>query len=350
MGLNGGLKVMRERSGSIDTVGEFFEGKTLEHLTGCASKPEVVFAATAYDGGYRTRDGGKTWEKIMEGDVRAFTVDPHDERVVYMGIGPIRIFRSDDGGTSWEPLDGLLDVSDEVKQKWDVPPRLRGIEKPHVRYVFVHPDDENLLFVLLEHGGVLLSRDRGKTWEDRSDGIDYVDMHYIENFPGSKERYYVSSARGFFRSDDCGKQWRRVENGMPWGYTPLYSYSHEWHFLPGDSPRMVLCAARGSPGVWSREKTDPKGHILLSDDAGENWRVATQGLEKENPWMPWVLLQHPTDREALFAGMGDGARGYGFDPKERGKGAFYLSRDRGESWEALLPEMPSILTAWVAAD
>src|SRR5213592_1342417 len=87
--------------------------------------------------------------------------------------------------------------------------------------------------VLLEHGGVLLSRDRGKTWEDRSKGIDYVDMHYIENYPGSQERYYVSSARGFFRSDDCGKQWYPVENGMPWADTPLYCYSHEWHFLPG---------------------------------------------------------------------------------------------------------------------
>jgi photosystem II stability/assembly factor-like uncharacterized protein len=350
MGLNGGLKVMRGRAGSIDAVGDSFEGKTLEHLTGCAGRPEVVFAAVAFDGGYRTRDGGKTWEKIMEGDVRAFTVDPHDEKVVYMGIGPIRIFRSEDGGTSWEPLDGLLEVSDEVKAKWDVPPRLRGIEKPHVRYIFVHPDDADLLFVLLEHGGVLLSRDRGKTWEDRSEGIDYVDMHYIENYPGSKERYYVSSARGFFRSDDCGRQWRRVENGMPWGYTPLYSYSHEWHFLPGNSPRMVLCGGRGSPGVWSREKTDPKGHILISENGGDSWRVATQGLEKENPWMPWALLRHPTDAAALFCAMGDGARGYGFDPKARGRGAFYLSRDRGDSWEAILPETPSILTAWVAPE
>jgi hypothetical protein len=67
-----------------------------------------------------------------------------------------------------------------------------------VRHIFIHPDDQDLLFVLLEHGGVLLSRDRGKSWEDRSTGIDYVDMHYIGNYPGSEDRYYVSSARGFF--------------------------------------------------------------------------------------------------------------------------------------------------------
>jgi photosystem II stability/assembly factor-like uncharacterized protein len=267
-----------------------------------------------------------------------------------MGIGPIRLFRSEDNGKSWEPLDGMLEFGDDVKKKWGVPPRLVGVEFPHVRHIFVHPDDQNLIWVLLEHGGNLLSRDRGKTWEDRSAGIDYVDMHYIENYPGSKDRYYVSSARGFYRSDDAGQHWRRAENGMPWAYTELHSYSHEWHFLPGEKPRMVLCGGKGSPGVWNRERIHPHGCILLSDDGGDSWRVVTRGLEKENPWMPWVLLRHPTDPHSLFCGMGDGARGYGFDARITGKGAFYTSRDRGESWEPVMRDTPSILTAWVAAN
>jgi photosystem II stability/assembly factor-like uncharacterized protein len=345
---NGGLQVMESRSGSLNTVGEFFAGKTLEHLIGCRTKPEIVFAAVAFDGGYRSEDAGQTWTKIMEGDVRTFTVDPHDERVVYMGIGPIRLFRSEDGGKSWEPLDAMLDFGDDVKAKWGVPARLKDIEFPHVRHIFIHPDDQNLIWVLLEHGGNLLSRDRGRSWEDRSTGIDYVDMHYIENYPGSKERYYVSSARGFYRTDDAGRHWRRVENGMPWAYTDLYSYSHEWHFLPGARPRMVVCGGKGSPGVWAREKMNPKGHIMLSDDGGESWRVVTEGLARENPWMPWVLVHHPWEPDALFCGMGDGARGYGFDARVKGQGALYTSRDRGESWQPVLHDIPSILTAWVA--
>ncbi|HZD41441.1 MAG TPA: hypothetical protein VE131_12005 [Terriglobales bacterium] len=345
---NGGLKVMEDRTGQMTTVGEFFPGKTLEHLIGCAKRPEVVFAAVAFDGGYRSEDAGKSWSKIMEGDVRTFTVDPHDERMIYMGMGPIRLLRSEDNGKTWEPLDGMLDFGEDVKKKWGVPARLVGVESPHVRHIFVHPEDRNLLWVLLEHGGNLLSKDRGKTWEDRSAGIEYVDMHYVEAYPGSTDRYYVSSARGFYRTDDAGKQWRRVENGMPWGYSEIYSYSHEWHFLPGAKPRMVVCGGKGSPGVWSRERIHPHGCILLSDDAGENWRISTEGLEQENPWMPWVLLRHPTDPQGLFCGMGDGARGYGFDARIRGKGAFYLSRDRGESWSPVLQDTPSILTAWVA--
>jgi len=345
---NGGLKVMENRSGGLQTVGEFFAGKTLEHLIGSRKNPEIVFAAVAFDGGYRSNDAGKSWTKIMEGDVRTFTIDPHDERVVYMGIGPIRLFRSEDTGKTWQPLDGMLDFGDDVKKKWGVPAQLVGVEFPHVRHIFIHPDDRNLIYVLLEHGGVLMSRDGGKTWYDRTIGISYVDMHYIENYPGSKERYYVSSARGFFRSDNGGEHWRRVESGMPWGYTELHSYSHEWHFMPGDTPRMVLCGGKGSPGVWRREKIHPHGCILLSDDGGESWRVSTRGLDRENPWMPWVLLHHPTDPNALFCGMGDGARGYGFDARIQGKGGLYVSRDRGDSWESVMQNTASILTAWVA--
>ena len=146
---NGGLKVMEGRFGSINSVAEHFPGVTLEHLIGCKKKPEIIFAAVAFDGGYRSDDAGKSWTKIIDGDVRTFTVDPHDEHVVYMGIGPIRLFRSEDGGKKFEPLDGMLDFGDEVKKKWSVPAQLVGIEFPHVRHIFVHPDDQNLIFVLL---------------------------------------------------------------------------------------------------------------------------------------------------------------------------------------------------------
>ena len=75
------------------------------------------------------------------------------------------------------------------------------------------------------------SRDRGKSWTDASAGIGYVDVHVIDNYPGSATRYYLSSAQGFYRTDDAGDRWYRAENGMPWADTPAYCYSHEWKML-----------------------------------------------------------------------------------------------------------------------
>jgi len=346
---NNGLKVMRARGTSMTEIGEFFPGKTLEHLMGCRHKPQVVFAAVAFDGGYRTEDGGKSWRKVLDGDVRTFTVDPHDERVIYAGKGPIGLLRSEDNGLSWEPLDGLLRMPDAVKSKWSVPAAYHGKIPPHVRHIFVHPDDARLIYLTLEHGGIVFSRDRGETWQDASAGIAYLDMHMLRNHPGYKERYFVSSARGFYRSDDGGGEWRRAEQGMPWAYTERYSYSHEWLFCAGAPLRMVLGGAKGSPGVWRRENTTPLGHVLLSDDDGESWRPAAN-LPEDMPWAPWVLLHHPTDPNTIFAGMGDGARGFGFDPTQRGEGGFYLSEDRGETWQCIMSGLPSVLTAWVAAD
>jgi len=345
LGHNRGLEVLEANGASPRPVGTFFESGTLEDLTGSRTKPEIVFAAVMHDGGYRSRDAGKTWAKVLDGDVRCFTIDPHDERVVYAGSGPVRLFRSEDGGTSWEPLDGMLDFSPEVKKKWAVPPPYRGREEAHVRQVFVHPDDSQLLFVLLEHGGVLLSSDGGKTWDDRSTGIDYVDMHKLENYPGSKERFYVSSAQGFYRTDDRGAHWYRTEKGMPYADKPVWCYSHEWKFVNAGHPRMVVCGSRGSPGVWGFDHGDPDGHILVSDDGGANWRVVTHGLEK---WVPWVLTSHPSDPKTLFCGMGNGERGYFIDTSVRGDGALYVSHDAGESWNPLLPNMPAVQTAWIA--
>ena len=344
-----GLTVLQGTGGSLSEEGSFFDGKTLEHITGCRENPNVAFAAVAFDGGYRTEDGGRHWQKILDGDVRTFTLDPHDERVVYAGSGPVRLWRSEDNGVTWEPLDGLLQVPEGVKNQWSVPAAYDGAVAPHVRHIFIHPDDKSLLYVSLEHGGIVVSRDRGATWQDVSAGIDYLDMHMLHNLPGDTDRYFVSSARGFFRTDDGGGHWHRAEDGMPWAYTEMYSYSHEWLFCQGDKPRMVLGGAKGSPGVWRREKIKPGGHILLSDDEGTTWRGAAN-LPVDMPFAPWVLLHHPTEAGTLFAGMGDGARGFGFDPDVRGEGAFYRSDDRGETWDCIMPDLPSVLTAWVAAD
>lgn len=346
---NSGLQVGVISKGEFRVDGEFFAGRTVEHLEGCRDQPNIVFAAVAFDGGYRTSDGGKTWDKIMDGDVRTFAVDPHDENVVYMGTGPVRLYRSRDRGATWEPVDTMLDFPPEVKAKWGPPPAYQDTQTAHVRHIYIHPANRDLMFVLLEHGGVLLTRDGGRSWTNRSAGIDYLDMHMIGHVPGGPDRFCVSSARGFYRTDDAGEHWHRVEQGMPFAGSKKNCYSHEWHTVPGDVPRMIVCGGRGSPGVWEVEKTHPHGHLLISDDAGDTWRFPKSGLSDQEIYMPWTIAAHPTDPATLYCGFGDGGRGFLMKPGEPGHGALYMSSDRGDSWTPVLTNTAAITTVWIAA-
>jgi hypothetical protein len=71
---------------------------------------------------------------------------------------------------------------------------------------------------------------------------------------------------------------------------------------------------------------------------------------QECPGCPGYWYPTRKTLRLVFAGMGDGSRGFGFNPKEKGHGALYVTRDRGESWEPILVESPSILTVSVAAN
>ena len=108
-------------------------------------------------------------------------MDLHDEWVIYPGGGPIRLFRSEDIGLTWEPIDSLLSLLASVQSQWTVPTTYPGETPPHICTVFVHPNNDKRIFLALEHGGIIYSNDRRANWADASIGIDYPDMHVIRN-------------------------------------------------------------------------------------------------------------------------------------------------------------------------
>ena len=139
-----------------------FAGKVVDSVWGCRNLPEVVFVGVTFDGLYRTRDAGKHWQRVLEGDIRWVTVDPTDEHVVYAGTEPVRLYRSEDSGDSWEELQSLQGLPEEVREKWWFP---LSPHHGHVRHIYIDPDNDRCLYLCLEHGGILRSSDRGSTWK-----------------------------------------------------------------------------------------------------------------------------------------------------------------------------------------
>jgi photosystem II stability/assembly factor-like uncharacterized protein len=342
-GTQHGLLVWRSRNNGWEEVARSFADGIIDSICGCKKTPERVFVGVTHDGLYRTYDGGRSWAKVLDGDIRSVTVDPTEENVVYAGVEPVGLYRSEDRGDHWQELTSLKELPQEVRENWRFPqPPHQG----HIRNIFIREDNPNTLHLCIEHGGIVRSFDRGKTWEDVSKGIDYLDIHVIANLPHSQERYFVATARGFFTSDDPAQGWRRAENGL------TRDYFHDFLFLNRGSenaaPVMLLASADKSPGFWRRENRGARAALFKSNDGAQSWTRITNGLADDLDSMIWAMAHHPTDSNSVFAGFGNVARGHASGAG--GAGDLMISRDVGESWERLDIDLPADRVLWVAAD
>lgn len=342
-GTQHGLIVWKSSNGGWEEVSRGFTDGIIDSIAGCHSQPERAFVGVTHDGLYHTQDGGKNWVKVLQGDIRSVTVDPTNEDVIYTGVEPVTLYRSEDRGESWEELASLKELPDEVRKNWWFPqPPHQG----HVRHIFIHPDDPKTIYLCLEHGGVVRSFNRGRSWEDVSKGIDYLDIHVISNLPHRFDRYYLATARGFFTSHDPAEGWIRAENDL------TRDYFHDFLFLPpsraGENPTMLLATADKSPGFWRREGRGARAAVFKSVDCAQSWQQVGKGLPDNLDPMVWALVHHPHDSNAVFAGLGDVARGHASG--SGGAGTILITRDRGESWEKLKIELPADRVLWAAAD
>jgi hypothetical protein len=341
-GTQEGLFVWRSKNGSWENVSVAFKTGTIDAIDGLRSKPNVVYLGVTQDGLYRTDDAGMSWYRVFEGNVRAVTVDPTDEQVIYVGVEPIHLYRSENGGKSWEELVGVQALPPEVKKKWTFP---RPPHREHVRHIFVHPDDSALLHVCLEHGGIIRSDDRGRNWEDVSQGIDYVDIHHFSSPPGRKDLFFVATARGFFKTNDPRQGWQRAENGF------TRDYFHDFVFLPGNPGAMLVATADKSPGYWDRPER-AQGAVFRSRNLAASWERVGVGkwLPQNMKQMVWALAQHPEDPSIVYAGLGAVSRGRSADASQRGEGDILVTEDQGDSWERLPLDLPADRVLWIGAD
>jgi hypothetical protein len=214
-----------------------------------------------------------------------------------------------------------------------------------VRHIFVHPDDPKILHVCLEHGGIIRSFDRGQSWQDVSGGIDYLDIHHISSAPSRNDLYFVATARGFFKAGDPGQGWQRAENGF------TRDYFHDFVFLPGTTPAMLVATADKSPGYWDRPER-AQGAVFRSRNLATSWERVGVGkwLPENMQQMVWALAQHPEDPSIVYAGLGAVSRGRSADASQKGHGDILVSADQGDNWDRLPLDLPADRVLFVASD
>jgi photosystem II stability/assembly factor-like uncharacterized protein len=260
--------VLRLRDGAFEPLG--LAGHS---VTALDATDDALLAGTYGDGLFRSADGGQTWERIDTGLTAA--------TFRFLGGGlagtePARVYRTSDGGRSWEELVGITRIPGH--EQWFLPysPRAGAARNAYV-------SGERWL-VAAEVAGLLRSEDGGDTWVCEPVAGD-EDVHHVTGHPDDPDIVYVSLGTasltrrggqhgGIARSRDGGQTWAKVETD----YTRAT-------IVPPARPDLVLAGPARRVG---RE-----GRIVVSRDAGETWEPAGHGIDVPMPDMVELFVAAP---------------------------------------------------------
>ena len=251
--------------------------------------PNTLYVGTTGEGIFKSEDGGGTWEKLSGTEhprVTALSVSPTDG-AVYAGTEPSALFVSRDGGASWRELEGMRHLPSAPT--WSFPPRPWT---SHVRAIALSYADPNLVVVGIELGGVLRSTDGGETWQDQRPGAQ-ADCHSLFAHPGAPELLYEAGGGGFAQSTDFGESWEGSDGGMDLHYV--------WGLAAdAEDPSLVYSSAAAGPGL--AHGGGPSDATIYGRSGNEPWRAVLEGLAE----FPYALCQDPEIPSTLYAGLGDG--------------------------------------------
>jgi hypothetical protein len=267
---------------------------------------------------------------------RIWAIKPAEEDgVLWAGIAPASLWRSEDGGESWELNRGLWDVP--TRPEWN--PGAGGL---CLHSIATWPGEPDRLAVGISAAGVWLSDDRGKSWRTGYTGLDpgYVPdeerevthalcVHNMHRAPRRPERLFLQFHGGVYRSDDAGESWSDIAEGLPSSFGfPLVTD-------PADPDRAFVI-----PLVADVDRVTPDGKVRVfeTSDAGASWSARSAGLPDKDAYL--TVLRQAFDR----GGEGPGIELY-FGATS---GDVFGSPNGGASWFAARENLAPVTSVRVA--
>jgi photosystem II stability/assembly factor-like uncharacterized protein len=266
-----------------------------------------AWCGTHRRGVFRSEDGGRSWQSVgLAGKlIMAVTASPAERDVVYVGTEPSEVWRSDDAGSSWEQTSTLETLPSSTE--WSFPPRP---DTHHVRWIACHSLAAGRLWVAIEAGALVSTIDGGRTWRDRVHGAPW-DTHELAVHQKAPDVLRVSAGDGYFESEDAGATWRSPSAGLEVSY--FVSVAIE----PERPEGVVVSASSGPYSAYVAGRSDGRLYRRLTRDRWE--RVRNGWPEPANTIAP-LLCAGEKARELWAA-------------DERG---VHRSEDGGKSWRRLV--------------
>ncbi len=306
-----------------------------------AANHSFVYGATLH----RSADGGRTWVRseglgLPEDSgltlEKTWHVEPgrRDEPGrLWLGAAPGALFRSDDGGETWEAVSSIL--AHPTRDRWH--PGAGGMCCHSIQ---LDPSDPERIYVAISAAGTFRSDDGAGSFEPANAGVaaDFLPgpapevgqcVHKLLLHPERPERLWQQNHCGVYRSDDRGATWERLDgNGLP----SEFGFGLALH--PRDPDSAWVCSITGAE---NRVVADGRLGVYRTADGGSSWALASDGLP-ERAWTG-VLREGMTSDTLDPAGVYVGTQ----------SGSVFASADEGRTWTEIASQLPPVLSVEAGA-
>jgi serine/threonine protein kinase len=198
---------------------------------------------------------------------------------LFCGVEPAALFESQDAGESWSLVRGLFDHPH--RPRW-----MPGQGGLCLHTILLHPQDAGRIHVGISAAGVYRTDDGGQTWQARNRGIRVTFMperfpefgqcvHKIVRHPDRPERLFLQNHWGLYRSDDGADTWTDIANGLPsdFGFA-MATHPHDpdcVYIVPMESDEF-----RCTPEARLR--------VYRTQNSGASWEPLTRGLPQQGAY------------------------------------------------------------------
>lgn len=337
--------------------GPFFLGSIIHHMIlDPRDGRTLLMAASAGHLGptiFRSTDQGITWKEAdlppafpkaaenEKGEAVSYTFSLWSGHVdgpgvFYAGTSPAGLFRTEDGGNTWEGVSGFNDHP--MRRTWIGPPEFSPPGGGGLHSLQIDPRDPDHIYIALSTGGVFETFDHGKSWAPLNKGLgaDFMpdpdaeyghDPHALRIHPLYPDVLYQQNHTGIYRMDREDGRWSRIGANMP----PRVGDIGFPVVLHPRDPQKVWVFPMDGTDVWPRTSPRGKPAVYGSADGGKTWQAFRKGLPPRHGYFTVKRHAMVSDREDPL-GIYFGTSG----------GEVWGSVDEGKRWRKLVDYLPEV--------
>jgi photosystem II stability/assembly factor-like uncharacterized protein len=257
---------------------------------------------------------------------------PSEKGVLYAGVAPAALFRSEDDGKTWAEVKGLS--KHPSRKKW-----MPGAGGLALHSIQLDPRDSNRMYVGISAAGIFRTDNGGKSWKPVNKGITNFEggvlkeggvgtcVHKVLLHPGKPGRLFQQNHVGVYRTDDYGDSWDRIDKGLP------YEFGFGLALNPADAETCYVTPLEPQGGTYRATAGKLRVYKFHGSNSSPAWDELGNGLPSEDAYLS-VLREGMANDSLQPVGVYVGT----------GTGQIYHSADAGSSWRAIATTLPPILS------